>query len=72
MGVDCYGFNPVIKEGSSKPKEPKDFSKLTRKTKTPIGTLGRNTNKRTKVCILEITGGTGVQCGTLLMRNVTT
>ena len=31
MGVDCYGFNPVIKEGSSKPKEPKDFSKLTEK-----------------------------------------
>ena len=31
MGVDCYGFNPVIKEGSSKPKEPKDFSKLTKK-----------------------------------------
>ena len=31
MGVDCYGLNPVIKEGSSKPKEPKDFGTLTEK-----------------------------------------
>ena len=31
MGVDCYGFNPVIKEGSGEPKEPKDFGTLTEK-----------------------------------------
>jgi hypothetical protein len=31
MGVDCYGLNPVMKEGSGEPKEPKDFGTLTEK-----------------------------------------
>jgi len=31
MGVDCYGLNPVMKEGSGEPKAPEDYANLTQK-----------------------------------------
>ena len=37
MGVDCYGFNPVIKEGSSKPIEMQKGGRVTPKRRYATG-----------------------------------